>query len=177
MPSFKIRAWMTLLLLVPAGLRAQEEKLSDRMFYGGYFGLQFGTYTYVEISPLVGYRLTDKLSTGVGAKYIYYSVDDKSYVPAYHYSTNIYGGSVFLRYLIVENFFAHAEFELINLEAYDGYYAVGRRNVPDLFLGGGYRMPMGSNSSFSIMALWEVIEDRYSPYVSPILRIGFGFGF
>ena len=177
MPSFKIAAWITVLFTLPATLSAQDEKFSDRLFFGGNLGLQIGSYTYIEISPLAGYRVTDRLSAGLGAKYIYYSVDDKSYVPAYHYSTNIYGGSIFTRFLVVENLFAHAEFELINLEAYDGYFNAGRRTVPNLFLGGGYRMPMGDRSSFSILALWEVIEDRYSPYQSPIFRLGFGFGF
>src|SRR5436190_23959647 len=64
---------------------------ADRLFFGGNIGLQFGTYTYVDVSPLVGYKVTEKFHTGIGATYIYYSVSGGGY----DYSTNIYGGRVF----------------------------------------------------------------------------------
>ena len=35
--------------------------LSDRMFFGGNFGLQFGNPTLIDISPLVGFRMTERL--------------------------------------------------------------------------------------------------------------------
>jgi hypothetical protein len=91
----------------------------------------------------------------------------------------MYGGSIFARYLLTENLFAHVEQEFLNTEVYDifGNYS-GRRTIPSLLIGGGYRMPMGANASFNILALFEVLNDRDSPYQSiPIIRIGFGVGF
>lgn len=143
------------------------------MFFGGNIGLQFGNYTYVDISPMVGYRVTDRFSAGLSATYIYYSVNDPAY---YNYSSHIYGGSIFSRYLFTENVFAHAELELLNMDIYDPFY-LGRQTIPSLLLGAGYRMPMGSNASMSFLLLFDVIEDRYSPYINPIIEIGFGFGF
>ena len=123
---------------------------------------------------MVGYRVTDRFSAGVSATYIYYSVDDPGY---YEYDSHVYGGSIFSRYLFTENIFAHAELELLNMEIYDFYNYQGRQTIPSLLLGAGYRMPMGSRSSMSFLILFDVIEDRYSPYVNPIIEIGFGFGF
>lgn len=165
-------------ILIPFLLQAQDaEKFSDRLFFGGNFGLQFGDYTYININPLAGYKITDKFSAGLSITYIYYKVNDDYY--GYDYSTNVYGGSIFSRYLLFENLFAHAELEMLNMEVYDYFNnPKGRQTVPSLLLGAGYRMPMGMNSSFSIMALFEVLEDPYSPYqANPIIRIGVGFGF
>ena len=154
-----------------------SEKFSDRLFFGGSFGLQFGSYTYVDVSPLAGYRITDRLSAGLGITYIYYKVKDAVY--NIYYSTNVYGGSIFSRYLITNELFAHAELEMLSLEVYDIYKGnIGRQTVPSLLLGGGYRMPMGNTSSISILVLMEVLEDPYTPYkTNPVVSIGFGFGF
>ena len=160
------------------GQEAQySEKFSDRLFFGGSFGLQFGSYTYIDVSPLVGYRITDRLSAGLGVTYIYYKVKDAVY--NIYYSTNVYGGSIFSRFLVTNELFLHAELEMLSLEVYDIYQGdVGRQTVPSLLLGGGYRMPMGSSSSVSILVLFEVLEDPWSPYhTNPVVSIGFGFGF
>src|SRR5688572_11858407 len=96
-----------LLLAFPLLLHGQEaqysENFSDRLFFGGNFGLQFGSYTYVDISPMVGYKITERLAAGVGATYIYYSVDDHVY--NLNYKTHIYGGSIFSRFRVTEQFF------------------------------------------------------------------------
>jgi hypothetical protein len=63
------------------------------------------------------------------------------------------------------------------MEIYDFYYYQGRKTIPSLLLGAGYRMPMGDRASMSFLLLFDVIEDRYSPYINPIIEIGFGFGF
>ncbi len=98
-------------------INAPQNNFWDRVYTGGGIGLQFGSQTFVNISPLVGYRLTEKLSVGLSATYIYYRYKNPN--PAFTYSSNIYGGSVFSRYLIFENLFAHVEYEVLRLEARD----------------------------------------------------------
>ncbi|MBK7029795.1 MAG: hypothetical protein IPH45_11510 [Bacteroidales bacterium] len=34
---------------------------SERLFYGGSLGLQFGSVTLVDISPLIGYKITPRI--------------------------------------------------------------------------------------------------------------------
>jgi len=149
----------------------------DRVYFGGNLGLQFGTITNVEVSPLVGYRVTDKFSAGLGVTYIYYKIE---YSNGQEFETDIYGGRIFARRNLTEQIFLYGEFESLNLEFFNtSDLTVTREWVPGLFLGGGYFMPLGRNAGFSAMALYNVIyDDLKSPYNSPlIIRVGFTVGF
>lgn len=172
-----------LILLMYPTLQAQESPkrpLADRFFLGGNLGLQFGNLTFVDLSPLVGYKITEKLHAGIGATYIYYKYKD-AYLK---YETNIYGGRVFGRYYPLENLFAHAEYEVLNMEVPETVNFPGttstqyvRDNINSLLVGGGYALPIGGSSSVIMMLLFNVIEEEYSPYQNPIIRIGFNAGF
>jgi len=153
----------------------KDQTFGQRLVFGGNLGLQFGSYTFIDISPNVGYRVTDQLIAGIGMTYIYYSVDDIYY----KYSTNIFGGRVFSKYYLIENLFAHVEYEILNMEVPDdfNYNKFSRKNIPSLFIGGGYRQMIGNRSAFEVELLYNVIEERYSPYQNPIIRAGFAFGF
>ncbi len=146
----------------------------DRIFIGGDIGLQFGTNTFIQIAPLIGYHITDEFSAGITTKYIYYSIKDTYYNKSY--STNIYGGGIFTRYNILDDVFLHAEYEGLSMEVPYTPYQNRRRIVSGLFVGGGYRQWFGQNSSLNLMLLYNVIEDKYSPYQNPIIRIGFDIG-
>jgi hypothetical protein len=182
-----------LLFSLSAGmLRAQwEEKppLRDRIFFGGNFGLQFGTVTDIEISPLAGIYLTPRLAVGPGIRYEYFKSNYPGYVP---YDTHIYGGTVFARYMVIRdmskavglglNFglFGHAEYEMLSLES--RYFQIGappdaegRFYLHSILLGGGVYQPIGRRGGFLIMVLWNLNETANSPYSNPIFRIGFNF--
>ena len=162
-------------LLFPVFSFAQEEdntarkRFSERIFFGGNIGLQFGTVTFIDISPLVGYQLTEKFSAGIGATYQFYRYRDRFN----DFSTNIYGGRVFSKYNILENIFAHAEYEVLNLEAFD---LEKRLNVTSILLGGGYRQRLGGRTYLNLLVLWNINESAYSPYRNPIIRGGISIG-
>ncbi len=73
------------LSVITAGLFAQVEEpvnpeqnktrekltFSQRLVFGGDIGLSFGSITYIKIAPSVGYRITDRLTAGLGPIYIY----------------------------------------------------------------------------------------------------------
>ncbi len=166
-------------ILYSATIIAQENPqpkmkspMSSRIFIGGGLGLQFGTVTLVDVSPLIGYWFTEKLAGGLGFTYQYYQ--DKRYIP--EYSTSIFGISVFGRYYVFRDVFAHAEYEWLNYEANSFIDDSGRINLNNILLGGGYRQWIGPNSFMAIELLWNVNESVYSLYQNPIIRIGFGFG-
>ena len=152
-------------------LGVKDMKISDRIFYGGNLGLQFGTITFIDASPLIGYRLTDKLSLGTGISYMYY----REKFPGFQeFSTSIYGGRLFGRYIIYKNLFAHTEYEVLNLESFD----INRRiNVTNILVGGGYRQHLGGRAYLNLLALWNINETADSPYRNPIIRMGIGIGF
>ena len=90
--------------------------LIERFYFGGNLGASFGTITFIDVSPMIGYRITPKFSVGVGATYQYWK--DSRYTPDFKQS--IYGGRLFSRYVIAEDFlgagnlFAHTEYNMNN---------------------------------------------------------------
>ena len=165
---------------IPEEPEKHRSPLMDRLFFGGSLGLQFGSATYIDVSPMIGYKLTEKFHIGTGFTYIYYKYKDSYY--NYSYETSIYGGRVFGRYYILENLFAHTEIEMLNMEvpAYDistGYYDYVRDNITSVMVGGGYAQSLGGTAALYIMVLWNLTEEQYSPYSNPIFRIGFSAGF
>lgn len=150
--------------------------LKDRMYYGGNFSLQLGSLTYIDISPLAGVMLTDKFSTGLGATYQYLNFRRSKN------SSNVYGGRLFGRYNITENFFAHTEVESLNT-AYIVRGATPDKDfltrdwVTGVFVGGGYFTPFGNRGGANITLLYNLTYDnRRSPYNEPyVIRVGFVF--
>lgn len=153
---------------------SEKGSFKDRLFVGGNMGLQFGDVTLIQASPLIGYKITEKFSSGIGITYMYLKDKRSGIIP---YETNIYGGRVFSQYRVIENAMAYSEFEVLNLEIYNVIeQAYKRDNIYSLLVGGGYLMPIGSRSSLNVYLLWDVIEDTNSPYSNPIIRIGINAG-
>ena len=154
---------------------SEKRSFEDRIFVGGTLGAQFGNVTLVEISPLVGYKITEKFSSGLGATYIYYRVKGNTSYPTYE--THIYGGRIFSQYQIIESILGYTEFEVLNLDVQDpNTYELKRDNVYSWLVGGAYIQPIGNRSSLNIYLLWDLIEDLNSPYQNPIVRIGINAG-
>jgi hypothetical protein len=157
----------------------KDNKFSwDKFFVGGNLGAQFGTETFVNIAPIVGYRIIPRLSVGIGGTYQFYRIN----YDFFKYKTHIYGGNIFSQVIIWDNLFAHVEYELINrgLVTYNSasgsYDEVGRVNVDGLLLGAGYGLRMGDRAVFNLMVLFNVLEDEYSIYNNPIIRMGIAVG-
>lgn len=152
----------------------KEEKppIKERIFFGGGFGLQFGTVTQVEVSPIIGYRLTKRLQAGIGITYSYYN--DKRFTPAFDFST--YGGSVFSRFFILDNIFAHAEIEALNTEVFNIYLETDRRWIDNYYIGGGFYQRFGPRSGVAITILYNLnYQNGITPSSNPVIRIGFNF--
>ena len=144
----------------------------DKIYTGGGIGLSFGTVTFINLTPIIGYKITPKYSVGAGLTYMY--IGDNRF--ASPFSLNVYGGNVFTRYLITNFLFVHAEYELLNGN-WDEYYTSNRFWLENVWVGGGLRQHAG-NSSVNIMALWNLNPTIYSNayFGNPQIRIGFGIG-
>lgn len=142
----------------------------ERLRFGGNFGLSFGNTTYIEASPLVVYAFNDKFQAGPGLTYIYY----RSNVAGYSFSTSQYGGRLFGRYTVYENFFLQAEMESLNIEAHNDKYD-GRYWIVNPLVGGGYFVPFGDHGGVYATGLYNLnYNSNLSPYPSPlIVRLGF----
>lgn len=145
--------------------------LKDRLYYGGNFGMSFGTITFIDVSPLVGAMITNRLSGGVGATYQYF--DDRRFIGG---SRSLYGGRVFGRYNVFPNIFLHTEYESLNFDLFNPLSERFERTwVPGFFLGAGYFAPFGSRGGANFTFLYNLLHDnRRSPYNEAyVIRVGF----
>lgn len=150
----------------------EKSSFADRLFFGGNINVNFGTVTVLGATPVVGYRITDKLSAGIGGTYVYYAEN----IPGYgDFSTSLYGGNVFARYRITNEIFLQSEYHQINTEVWQ-FSEFRRLWIPMAYVGGGYRVPIGSNSGLLMMILYDLIGDPNSPYSNPMITGGFVFG-
>ncbi|MFZ4402347.1 MAG: hypothetical protein ACOYO1_20135 [Bacteroidales bacterium] len=163
-----------------------QRSFGSRVFTGGNLGLQFGSVTLIDISPMIGYRVTEEIDLGISLTYKYYNYKDYyvySQTQTYDLKTNIFGGGIFGRYHFTENLFAHLEVEYLDFTI-DTYTVLNNGIVKDkekvgitsVFVGGGYKQEIGSNSFFTFMILYNLNESVNSPYTNPIIRAGFGIG-
>jgi len=180
-----MRSGITLLCLVISGYlnvsvaqdttrhsrpKLKQHELLERFDFGGYLGAQFGEVTLINVSPLVGFRVLENFNVGLGFTYQYYNDN------YYDYSSSAYGTNVYARYFVWRDLFAHAEYapvyynNVFNGTAYEGAW------FHDVLLGGGYRQWIGNKAFVTMMILWNVNEQLYSPYQNPVIRIGFGTG-
>ena len=163
-----------------------EGSFKDRIILGGSFGLQFGDVTFVDISPRLGYRATNKLTVGVGAIYRYRKQESfrtsQGVFP--ELKTNDWGFNVFGRHMLYGPLYVHAEYEYLNFEAFTGQIigleAVTERfDLNSILLGGGIAQPIGNKAVFVAEALYIVNYDsgELTPYANPwVVRVGIGVG-
>ena len=152
----------------------------SKWYYGGNIGFSFwNNYFYLSISPLVGYKVTPQFSVGGKIGYAYTS--DSSIDPTLN--TSSYGGSIFTRYRIIPQIYVHGEFayvsyENVYLKPISGY-TTERNWVPFLLLGGGFSQLISPNVWAYAEILFDVINDKNSPYEvgDPFISLGVGVGF
>ena len=185
----KKTALLLLFFALTFSLVAQEETNSrkGKFFFIPELWLSFGTNTYIDLAPMVGYHALDRLAFGIGPHYIYQSQKATSSFP-YGYQTHSYGLKGFVRFSLITNaeewlpiklfseLFAHFEYEGLSLEkAYyvPPYTEDGRYIYHGILLGGGLSQRVGIHNSVSFTVLWDINELTISPYTNPVFRVGF----
>ena len=198
---FSLSAWIVLFTLLAGSAYAQEEyfriekpeektgvrraakeqdikeegdrKLIDKLRLGGSAGLRFGTFTNVNLSPMVGLALTDQFTVALGATYIF--VKDSYFIPSS--SSSFYGGRVVARYNIVPMFHLQGEYELMNVEFYNHGYGkyqkvnktFARTWLQSPMLGIGYTQPVGGRFIKGIHATL-LYNFNYNNHINPSIN-------
>ena len=128
-----------------------------RFYFGGGIGLGFGTVDFVDVSPLVGYRVTQEFSVGARVTWRYRS-----------------------DYRIAQPLYLQAEYEYLSYEFVRSDGTSDRDEFDSVFGGFGFVQPMGGRSSFFVTALYNFSfsSDDRGPYSDPwVVRAGVAFGF
>lgn len=186
-----ITAFLTIFILIISGIEAYSQQrkndtppIRERIFFGGDFGLQFGTITNIEVSPVIGLWVLPRIAIAAGPEYKYYAERHIG-------STSIFGGRAYTQLVMIQDInniipagihlglFLHAEDEFQSLESDTPFWTnnmveTKRFNVNSFLVGGGISQPMGRRGSLNIIALWA-LNDNYGIYSSPEIRISFTF--
>lgn len=149
-----------------------------KIYLGGYFGASFGSYTNIEISPIVGYNFTKDFSMGFGVIYSYYSYD---YGPTKISASN-WGFRLNANYVLFNFIRLGAEYQFLNVDSFtgnlnpDGTPIYEKEPYNILFVGGGINQRIGGNASVFIMIYYDVLENDYYND-NYIFRVGVSAGF
>ena len=180
---------ITLLILftsfsIISGQESKEEPppLKERLFYGGNFGLQFGTITEIQVAPVIGLWLLPRLAVAVGPDYRYYkSQYDK---------TSLYGGKGYMQFVIIKNLnsfipvgvntgiFLHLEDEFLSLKSSfwkNPPVTSDRFFINTVLAGGGISQQIGRRAALNIIFLWALNDSGYGVYNNPEVRVSFVF--
>ncbi|RPD48836.1 MULTISPECIES: hypothetical protein [Chitinophagaceae] len=173
-----------LLLCSSAVFAQQEEGKENRWFGGGNFGLSFGNYTFINISPQVGYRFTERVAAGGGVNFQYVSNRTRRGDETISkFNRGVGGLNVFGRVYPIQQFMLQVQPEANYVWGKDIYYnprteyKVGSQLVPSLLLGGGAVFPTG-RSALIISMFYDVLQNDRSPYGRrAIVNFGYNVGF
>jgi len=173
---------------VDSSPQKQPYSFREHLYTGGNFGFSIsGGLMYLEISPLLGYKINENLSAGISSKYVYIGPVNKTLNP--YKAFKYYGGGVFSQYKISETLAALVEYQMLNVENVDPNSQGYQKRVMShsLLVGGGYRNEILGSVNINLYLLYDVIDDVNSPYrynyifgpnsIPIIYRIGFTYGF
>jgi hypothetical protein len=137
-----------------------KKTFKERLVYNVGGGITFGTITNIQVLPQVGYRITPRLTSGIGGNLIYFR-DNR-------FTTNnqflLYGGNVFTRYSLTPELFTQVEYQALAYSGTVGHYGL---------IGGGYMPGTGLFISAYYLFMYPDNNNIYgAPYV---IRVGFAF--
>lgn len=184
--------------------RVHKDNFWSRVTVGGWVSFQFGSITGISISPEAKVRIVGQLWGGLGFTYQYYRFNDwymntQTFVKE-DFSSNTYGGRIFLRYYLASffdnflgNLYAHVEYEYLTYVSpftytspvtgiyvdQNGNYYIKKNEtirINSIFVGGGYRQPISNRTFIDFLILFDINNTPNSPYSNPIFRIGVGVG-
>jgi hypothetical protein len=154
----------------------------SKLFFGGNFGLSFGNYTFVNLSPQLGYRFNRIVAAGAGINFQYSSLKYRN--PDYRETYSVTGLNIFGRVYPIEQILLQVQPEMNytwgKAKYYDGRpdFKINGRYVPSLLLGGGAVIPAGRGGAFVAMVQFDVLNRPGNPYGNrAIYNFGFNAGF
>lgn len=167
----------------------------DRVILGGSLGMNFFKNGYsLFVFPNIGYSF-GRLQLGISGGYNFYheKIPYKNaltnFSEEYKYNASNYNVSIYSRLFLLGPLFIQAEpgFEFIKIledPAFTADPSTGkaiehnkRVSVPVVQAGAGFAFPIGDRIAFIIYGLYDVVQDKYSPYKNyPIIRGGFYYG-
>ena len=149
-------------------VKSSMSRQAGKWTLSGAFGVSFGDYTSIDVSPQVGYHWNEFFSAGGGLSYNYHRSSG-------NYDMNYLGVNVFGRVNPVKYIALQVQPELKASWGKAYGCKIDLRYVPTLLVGGGGVIPTGAGS-VSVMFYYDIIQDKYSPYGKNwVCSVGYSF--
>lgn len=190
MKKWCIVLWLSLCALncfsqdEPSGKGFQK----SRLFVGGTAGLAFGDYTYINLSPHLGYHFNRFLAAGMGINGEYQSTKDYDAISGALFSKtkmtiiglNVFGRVYPIRYFMLQ-VQPEANYIFGKISFYDSNpkqtYNLDAEIVPSVLAGGGLVLP-SPGGEFIAAVFYDVLQNPAALYGRrAIVRIGYNFNF
>ena len=147
--------------------RKEKVDFAQNLWYGGGMQINFGANQYYSqfvfgLSPMVGYKITNRFSAGPRVSVIFNSFRIQTTTGVEKITPISWSVGAFSRYQILSTIFAHVEYEYKN-EAYLTYNLetqYEKRN--NFYLGAGYASNSGSLIRYEIMLLYNFLVPENS---------------
>lgn len=161
--------------------RKAAPPIRERIFFGGNFGLQIGTYTYIETSPMVGFWLLPRVAVAAGPSF--------KYIKDPFGDTDVWGGKSFVRLIVVNeigkfipiglqtSLYLHSEYEGLSYRSdfFSNSYDKERVYIESVLAGVGISQKIGKRGAINFSILWLLNDPGYQIYDNPEFRVGFNF--
>jgi hypothetical protein len=155
----------------------QKSPVLKRFFFGGGVGASFGDVDYIEVAPLVGFKVLPRFDLGLQPFYRW--IDDGRYSPSV--TTSDYGATLFARVRVIAGFFVEGDYQFTSYEYPNAGGGTTRDTYNAFLAGGGYAIPLGGHVGFYVSALYDFSYDGNDinrPYDSPVrVQVGVAVGF
>ena len=151
----------------------KNNKWKEKLTYGGNFQTLFGTYTYIYLSPTIGYTPVKNLNVGLGVIYNYSKWDYGRYGRAY--PQTVFGGHSYVRYNVLPNFFVQAQYDKLRQSDRYNLNNPNKKVWVDYLLGGiGFSQPIAQKFALNTSLMYNFTPNRLSIYPIPLIfQIGF----
>lgn len=152
--------------------KEKNDAWKDKTTFGGNLQLQFGSYTFLYLSPTIGFLPVERLNVGVGLIYNYISIN---YGAGYRVQQSVYGTHTYGRYFVTDGIFLQGQFDRL---FQPGGAFFGRSSdkvwVDYGMVGGGFRQPIGNKAGLTTTIMYNLTPSLLSIYPSRLV-IQFGF--
>jgi hypothetical protein len=158
----------------------------SRLVFGGNFSMSFGDFTFINVSPQVGYRFTEMFTAGAGLNYINTGIKfrdvngNQIYKENYGYAgLNLFGRLFPTNFLFLmaqpEMNYSWGKVDFNNNDQAD--IKLDTKWVPTLLVGAGLTMGGRSGRGGLMLSIqYDLAQDPRSPYGSnPFVGMGFSF--
>ena len=161
---------------------ASPNDIKDKLYYGAYAYFTAGVASgygvvYYELSPHVGYKITENFSAGLQILYNNSVLSGGGQSVSY----SVYGGGAFARYLLPKiqflnaQLFPQVEYDILAVPSgYLNNVTVKRSASEEKMAGMGIRRSYGKVSMY-VLFMYDFNASYYSPYYYNPLVYRFGF--